>query len=73
MTGKERFGVEQLQLRKYQNEGVNWMAFNWQIGRNSILCDEMGLGKTAQIATLFHFLFKKRHAPGIFNDIYNLY
>ncbi len=38
-----------LQLRAYQREGVNWLAFNWLQRRGSILADEMGLGKTVQV------------------------
>jgi TATA-binding protein-associated factor len=33
-------------LRKYQQEGVNWLAFLRSFRLHGILCDEMGLGKT---------------------------
>ena len=33
-------------LRKYQQEGVNWLAFLKSFKLHGILCDEMGLGKT---------------------------
>lgn len=36
-------------LREYQVEGVNWLIFSWYMGRNCILADEMGLGKTLQV------------------------
>ena len=35
-------------LRKYQQEGVNWMAFLAKYQLHGILCDDMGLGKTLQ-------------------------
>lgn len=36
------------QLRKYQQDGVNWMAFLAKFQLHGILCDDMGLGKTLQ-------------------------
>ncbi|KAG0337819.1 TATA-binding protein-associated factor mot1, partial [Podila horticola] len=35
-------------LRKYQQEGVNWLAFLNKYQLHGILCDDMGLGKTLQ-------------------------
>lgn len=35
-------------LRKYQHDGVNWMAFLAKYQLHGILCDDMGLGKTLQ-------------------------
>jgi TATA-binding protein-associated factor len=35
-------------LRSYQKEGVNWLAFLNRYGLHGILCDDMGLGKTLQ-------------------------
>lgn len=35
-------------LRKYQREGVNWLAFLNKYHLHGILCDDMGLGKTLQ-------------------------
>ncbi|KAG8190202.1 hypothetical protein JTE90_011924 [Oedothorax gibbosus] len=35
-------------LRSYQQEGVNWLAFLNKYQLNGILCDDMGLGKTLQ-------------------------
>eukprot|EP00850_Spirogloea_muscicola_P014835 SM000109S14149 [mRNA] locus=s109:214433:222842:- [translate_table: standard] len=35
-------------LRRYQQEGVNWLAFLCRFGLHGILCDDMGLGKTLQ-------------------------
>lgn len=36
------------ELRQYQQEGVNWMAFLNKYNLHGILCDDMGLGKTLQ-------------------------
>ncbi|GMG18745.1 unnamed protein product [[Candida] boidinii] len=35
-------------LRKYQQEGVNWLYFLNKYHLHGILCDDMGLGKTLQ-------------------------
>jgi superfamily II DNA or RNA helicase len=35
-------------LRSYQTVGVNWLVFNWQQARCSLLADQMGTGKTCQ-------------------------
>ncbi|MBP3045013.1 DEAD/DEAH box helicase [Arthrobacter jiangjiafuii] len=43
------------ELRPYQAEGFNWLAFLWQHGLGGILADDMGLGKTLQtLALLAH-------------------
>jgi TATA-binding protein-associated factor len=34
------------ELRSYQQQGVNWLAFLNRYNLHGILCDEMGLGKT---------------------------
>lgn len=41
--------VFQGQLRPYQQQGVNWLAFLHEYGFHGILADEMGLGKTIQV------------------------
>ncbi|KAI8445371.1 hypothetical protein BY996DRAFT_6434687 [Phakopsora pachyrhizi] len=35
-------------LRKYQREGISWLAFLAKYQLHGILCDDMGLGKTLQ-------------------------
>ncbi|AET40904.1 DNA-binding ATPase Ecym_7048 [Eremothecium cymbalariae DBVPG len=35
-------------LRKYQQDGINWLAFLNNYHLHGILCDDMGLGKTLQ-------------------------
>jgi superfamily II DNA or RNA helicase len=37
-----------VQLRSYQQHGLNWLAFLQKFGLNGILADDMGLGKTLQ-------------------------
>ncbi|EON63494.1 hypothetical protein W97_02722 [Coniosporium apollinis CBS 100218] len=36
------------ELRSYQQDGVNWLAFLNRFNLHGILCDDMGLGKTLQ-------------------------
>ena len=40
------------QLRPYQQQGLNWLAFLEEYGFHGILADEMGLGKTVQVLAL---------------------
>ncbi|MGB3373717.1 MAG: DEAD/DEAH box helicase, partial [Microbacterium sp.] len=40
------------QLRPYQKQGFDWLAFLWQHGLGGILADDMGLGKTLQLLSL---------------------
>jgi SNF2 family DNA or RNA helicase len=54
------------ELRSYQLEGLNWLAFNWYHRRGCILADEMGLGKTVQSITFLDFLFRNERIPGPF-------
>lgn len=52
-------------LRKYQQEGVNWLAFLNKYHLHGILCDDMGLGKTLQticIVASDHHLRSERFA-----------
>ena len=46
------------QLRKYQQQGLNWLQFLREYQLNGILADDMGLGKTIQ--TLAHLLIEKQ-------------
>lgn len=58
------------ELRKYQRDGVSWMAFLAKFQLHGILCDDMGLGKTLQsicVLSSKHFeraqRFKATQAP----------
>ncbi|GAQ92366.1 hypothetical protein KFL_009950010, partial [Klebsormidium nitens] len=39
-------------LRRYQQEGVNWLAFLKRFKLHGVLCDDMGLGKTLQATAI---------------------
>lgn len=39
-------------LRPYQQYGLNWLAFLYQLGMGACLADDMGLGKTIQVLAL---------------------
>ncbi|KAL6618657.1 hypothetical protein ACP70R_033796 [Stipagrostis hirtigluma subsp. patula] len=41
-----------VQLRRYQQEGINWLAFLRRFKLHGILCDDMGLGKTLQASAI---------------------
>ncbi|KAJ2111390.1 TATA-binding protein-associated factor mot1, partial [Coemansia sp. RSA 922] len=52
-------------LRKYQQEGVDWLAFLNKYELHGVLCDDMGLGKTLQticIVASDHYLRQQRFA-----------
>ncbi|KAF8334134.1 uncharacterized protein EI90DRAFT_3051180 [Cantharellus anzutake] len=58
------------ELRKYQQDGVNWLAFLAKYQLHGILCDDMGLGKTLQticiVASRHHerkVKFRKTKSP----------
>lgn len=53
------------QLRRYQQEGINWLAFLNKYHLHGILCDDMGLGKTLQTICMVasdHVLRAEEHA-----------
>lgn len=39
-------------LRRYQQEGINWLSFLKRFKLHGILCDDMGLGKTLQASAM---------------------
>ncbi|KAI9495302.1 hypothetical protein BDB00DRAFT_870456 [Zychaea mexicana] len=52
------------ELRKYQQEGVNWLAFLNKFHLHGILCDDMGLGKTLQSICILasdHYMRAQKH------------
>ncbi|KAI8817172.1 SNF2 family N-terminal domain-containing protein [Fimicolochytrium jonesii] len=53
-------------LRPYQLEGLNWLLFCWYNRQNSILADEMGLGKTVQSTVFLDYLYTKEKFCGPF-------
>ncbi|KAF2757994.1 putative TBP associated factor [Pseudovirgaria hyperparasitica] len=53
------------ELRSYQQEGVNWLAFLNRYHLHGILCDDMGLGKTLQTLCMVasdHHMRAEEHA-----------
>ncbi|WP_162144860.1 DEAD/DEAH box helicase [Arthrobacter castelli] len=52
----------QADLRPYQVDGFNWLAFLWHHGLGGVLADDMGLGKTLQ--TLSLLVHRKEVAGG---------
>ncbi|KAI8914962.1 SNF2 family N-terminal domain-containing protein [Powellomyces hirtus] len=55
-----------MQLRPYQLEGLNWLLFCWYNRQNSILADEMGLGKTVQSTVFLDYLYTRESFCGPF-------
>uniref|UniRef100_A0A8C0UDT8 Chromodomain helicase DNA binding protein 1 n=1 Tax=Cyanistes caeruleus TaxID=156563 RepID=A0A8C0UDT8_CYACU len=59
-------GPENLELRDYQLNGLNWLAHSWCRGNSCILADEMGLGKTIQTISFLNYLFHEHQLYGPF-------
>eukprot|EP00357_Protocruzia_adherens_P015827 CAMPEP_0115012704 /NCGR_PEP_ID=MMETSP0216-20121206/24912_1 /TAXON_ID=223996 /ORGANISM="Protocruzia adherens, Strain Boccale" /LENGTH=2334 /DNA_ID=CAMNT_0002381845 /DNA_START=106 /DNA_END=7109 /DNA_ORIENTATION=+ len=57
---------DNLKLRNYQVESLNWFINAWYKGINCILADEMGLGKTIQIISFINHLATKCKFRGPF-------
>jgi TATA-binding protein-associated factor len=52
----------QVELRRYQQEGINWLCFLRRFGLNGVLADDMGLGKTLQATTIMACSAAERQA-----------
>ncbi|MEA3503621.1 MAG: SNF2-related protein [Bacteroidota bacterium] len=52
-------------LRHYQKEGLQWLAFLDSMRWGGILADDMGLGKTLQLLTFFKLKQKKQTPPSL--------
>jgi len=50
------------EMRQYQAEGLNWLAFLQSAGLGGCLADDMGLGKTIQTLALLQYN-KENHQP----------
>ncbi|XP_024235229.1 chromodomain-helicase-DNA-binding protein 2 isoform X2 [Oncorhynchus tshawytscha] len=57
-------GDENLLLRDYQLDGLNWLAHSWCRCNSVILADEMGLGKTIQTISFLSYLFHQHQLYG---------
>ena len=53
------------QLRPYQRDGVNWLAFLRRFKLHGALCDDMGLGKTLQSTCILASSTVERRAKGL--------
>ncbi|XP_065892694.1 chromodomain-helicase-DNA-binding protein 1-like isoform X2 [Dysidea avara] len=60
----ENWGLNNVTLRHYQLEGLNWLARRYGPSRGCIIGDEMGLGKTLQSISLMLFVLKGRKLTG---------
>ncbi|CAL1356659.1 unnamed protein product [Linum trigynum] len=56
-------------LRRYQQEGINWLAFLKRFKLHGILCDDMGLGKTLQASAIVASDIAERHTADNGKDI----
>ncbi|XP_052793171.1 chromodomain-helicase-DNA-binding protein 1-like isoform X2 [Mya arenaria] len=59
-------GSDDLQLRDYQLDGVNWLMHSWSKENSVILADEMGLGKTIQTIGFVSILYNMYQLYGPF-------
>ncbi|MGH0166682.1 UNVERIFIED_CONTAM: hypothetical protein FKN15_051304 [Acipenser sinensis] len=59
-------GGDNLELRDYQLDGLNWLAHSWCRCNSVILADEMGLGKTIQTISFASYLFHQHQLYGPF-------
>ncbi|KAL4227328.1 transcriptional regulator [Mactra antiquata] len=59
-------GEDDLQLRDYQLDGVNWLMHSWSKDNSIILADEMGLGKTIQTIGFLAILYNTYQLYGPF-------
>ncbi|XP_060556043.1 chromodomain-helicase-DNA-binding protein 1-like isoform X4 [Ruditapes philippinarum] len=59
-------GEEELTLRDYQLDGVNWLMHSWSKDNSIILADEMGLGKTIQTIGFLAILYNTYQLYGPF-------
>lgn len=55
-------------LRRYQQEGINWLAFLKRFNLHGILCDDMGLGKTLQASAIMASDIVERRALSSVED-----
>ena len=60
----ENWGLNNVTLRHYQLEGLNWLARRYGPSHGCIIGDEMGLGKTLQSISLILYVLKGRKLTG---------
>lgn len=59
-------GSDELKLRDYQLDGLNWLVNSWCKSHSVILADEMGLGKTIQVISFLSYLYNAQSLYGPF-------
>ncbi|XP_071845711.1 chromodomain-helicase-DNA-binding protein 1-like isoform X3 [Apostichopus japonicus] len=59
-------GNDEMRLRDYQLDGLNWLAHSWCKENSVILADEMGLGKTIQVISFLSYLYNAHQLYGPF-------
>eukprot|EP00127_Corallochytrium_limacisporum_P004825 Clim_evm8s183 gene=Clim_evmTU8s183 len=59
-------GSDELRLRSYQLDGLNYLVYSWTVSNSCILADEMGLGKTIQTISFLSYLFHAFNLHGPF-------
>lgn len=60
---KPKLLAEDIDLKDYQQTGINWLNLLYQNNMSCILADEMGLGKTCQVIAFLAHL-KQTNQPG---------
>jgi TATA-binding protein-associated factor len=55
----------QVELRRYQQEGINWLSFLRRFGLSGVLADDMGLGKTLQASCIMACSIAERRAKAV--------
>lgn len=55
---------------RYQQEGINWLAFLKRFKLHGILCDDMGLGKTLQASAIVASDIAERRASNSIEEIH---
>ncbi|OMO61314.1 SNF2-related protein [Corchorus olitorius] len=60
-----------VKLRRYQQEGINWLAFLRRFKLHGILCDDMGLGKTLQASSIVASDIAERRATNNCEDLHS--
>lgn len=53
---KPKFLSQEVELKDYQQTGINWLHLLYQNNLSCILADEMGLGKTCQVISFLAYL-----------------
>lgn len=61
--GKPRLLSDDLELKDYQQTGINWLNLLYHNQMSCILADDMGLGKTCQVIAFIAYL-KQINEPG---------